>query len=98
MSCLQAVPLRAQRAALRQEQGGGRDEAGPRVHHRAHDQRGGVGRPDLARQLDQRHAGSVECPHVMYNAGSNMNRLLISVTSPEIGTRIFIDCQFEDLC
>jgi hypothetical protein len=56
----QAVPLRAQRAALRQEQGGRRHEAGPLLHHRAHDLGGGVGRPDLARQLDQCHAG--ECP------------------------------------
>ncbi len=55
----QAVPLRAQRAALRQEQGGGRHEAGPLLHHRAHDLGGGVGRPDLARQLDQCHAS--EC-------------------------------------
>ena len=54
----QAVPLRPERAALREEQGGGRDEARPLLHYRADDQRGRVGRPDLAGQLDQRDPGA----------------------------------------
>ena len=54
----QAFPLRPQRAALREEQGGRRDEARALLHHRAHDQRGRVGRPDLAGQLDQRYPGA----------------------------------------
>lgn len=60
MTLSQIVPLRPQRPSLRQEQGGGCDEAGALLHHRANDQWGGVGRPDLARQLDQRNPGERE--------------------------------------
>lgn len=73
----QIVPLRPQRPSLRQEQGGGRDEARPLLHHRAHDQRGGVGRPDMARQLDQRHPGEIMWSPQNINSINSDNQIIV---------------------